>query len=110
MSYSSINQSVKPRNYLPDSIYTLCGEDTQDCSICSNVLWSPVVNGYVHDSQNGKVFCPFGKGDSMNTPIYGDQSFLVQSNPQAFKSTTWGRVPQLTPRPLSKIGLEWRTS
>ena len=109
MNYSFFNQSVQPRNYLPDSIYTLCGEDT-NCSVCSNVVWSPVVNALVHDSQNGKVFCPFGKGESMNTPIFGDQSFLVQSNPNGFKNTTWGRVPQLTPRPLAKIGLEFRTS
>ena len=97
-------------NYLPDSIYTLCGEDTQGCNVCSNVVWSPVVNGYVHDSQNGKVFCPFGKGNTMNTPIFGDQAYLVKSNPQAFMGTTWGRVPQLTPRPLARIGLSFRTN
>ena len=107
MNFSFFNQSVQPRNYLPDSIYTLCGEDT-NCSVCSNVVWSPVVNALVHDSQNGKVFCPFGKGESMNTPIYGDQAFLTKLN--GFKNTTWGRVPQLNPRPLAKIGLEFRTS
>ena len=106
MNYSFFNQSVQPRNYLPDSIYTLCGEDTQDCSVCSNVVQTPI--GLVHDTQNGKVFCPFGKGDSMNTPIYGDQAFLTKLN--GFKNTTWGRVPQLNPRPLAKIGLEFRTS
>ena len=110
MSYSLFNQGVPQRDYIPDSVYTICGEDTQDCTICSNVVWSPVVNGFVHDSQNGKVFCPFGKGNSMNTPIYGDQSFLVQLNPGKFQNTTWGRAPQLEPRPLAKIGLEWRTS
>jgi hypothetical protein len=45
----------------------------------------------------------------MNTPIYGDQAFLVKLNPQNFQNTTWGRAPQLSPRPLAKIGLEWRT-
>jgi hypothetical protein len=109
MNYSFFNQDTQPRQYVPDSVYTICGEDTQDCNICSNVVWSPVVNGYVHDPQNGKVFCPFGKGNTMNTPIYGDQAFLVKLNPQNFQNTTWGRAPQLSPRPLAKIGLEWRT-
>ena len=61
------------RNYLPDSIYTICGEFTQDCNNCYNQKWSPIVNGIVHDSQRGKVFCPFGSGNSMNTPIFGEQ-------------------------------------
>jgi hypothetical protein len=110
MNFSFFNKSVQSKDYLPDSIYSLCGEDTQDCTICSNVVWSPVVNGYVHDSQNGKVFCPFGKGNSMNISTYQDQSFLVNLNPNEFQNTTWGRVPQLDPRPLTKVGLEWRTS
>lgn len=109
MSYSSVNKNTKPKNYLPDSIYALCGEeDKPPCNICSNVVWSPVVNGYVHDSQNGKVFCPFGKGNSMNKSIFEDQTYLLQTNKQA--DTTWGRVPQLQPRSLIKVGLEWRTS
>ena len=24
------------RDYIPDSVYTLCGEFTQDCGACSN--------------------------------------------------------------------------
>ena len=93
-------------NYLPDSIYTICGEDTQDCNVCKNNLYSNVVGGIVHDSQRGKVFCPFGMGDSMNQPIFGDQNSL-QPN---WGKTTWGRVPQMDPRSLTKIGLSWRTS
>ena len=108
MNYNFFNQDTKPRNYLPDSIYTLCGEETQDCTICSNKLWSPIVNGFVHDSQNGKVFCPFGKADSMNKSIYTDQAFL--NNLNNLPATTWGRVPQLDPRPLAKIGLSFRVS
>ena len=110
MNYAFFNKSTPERTYIPDSVYTICGEDTQDCTNCSNVLWSPVVNSLVHDTLRGKVYCPFGKGNSMNKPIYGDQSYLVQLNPGEFKNTTWGRVPQLGPRALSQIGLEWRTS
>ena len=44
----------------------------------------------------------------MNKSIYNDQAFL--SNLNNLPATTWGRVPQLEPRPLAKIGLEWRTS
>ena len=101
------------KNYLPDSIYTICGENTQDCGVCENKLYSNVVSGMVHDSQRGKVFCPFGMGESMNQPIYGDQDILnaknISSQPMWGK-TTWGHVPQMDPRSLTKIGLTWRTS
>ena len=108
MNFSFFNKSLPKKDYIPDSIYTLCGEDTQDCTICSNVIFSPVVNGYVHDIQRAKVFCPFGAGDSMNKSIYNDQAFL--NNLNNLPATTWGRVPQLNPRPLAKIGLHWETS
>ena len=110
MNFSFFQQSTKPRTYIPDSIYAICGEDTQDCNICSNVVWSNAVNGFVHDSQNGKVFCPFGAGETLNTPIFGDQAYLVSLQPGKFQNTTWGKVPQLDPRPLAKIGLEFRTT
>ncbi len=89
-------------NYLPDSIYTLCGSDVKACTNCSNVVWSPVTNSLVHDSQTGKVFCPFGTNNSMNQSIF--TSIPVDQN------TKWGHAPQFEPRSLSKIGLEWRTS
>ena len=92
-------------NYIPDSVYTICGEETQDCTICSNNVYSNIVGGEVHDSLSGKVLCPFGKGDTMNTSIFRDQELLVNDF-----TTTWGRAPQLPPRPLVKIGLSWRTS
>ena len=104
--FSFFQQSTTPRTYLPDSIYTVCGES--DCNVCDNVVWSPVVNDYVQNTQSGKVFCPFGKGDSLNTPIYSDQIYINQVNQQT--PTTWGRVPQLSPRSLVKVGLEWRTT
>ena len=101
------------KNYIPDSIYTICGEHTNNCNNCSNKLYSPVVGGMVHDSQRGKVFCPFGTGTSMNQPIFGDQGYLnelsIKNNPEWGK-TTWGHVPQMEPRSLSRIGLEWRTT
>jgi hypothetical protein len=106
--FSFFQQSTQPRDYIPDSIYTVCGEQTQDCGICSNVVWSPVVNSYVHDSQRGKVFCPFGKSDTLNKSIYSDQIYLNNLNKPI--PTTWGRVPQLDPRSLTRVGLEWRTT
>ena len=97
-------------NYIPDSVYTLCGQETQDCGVCSNQVYSPVVNGYVTDTLRGKVFCPFGKGDSMNQPIFGDQLWMNTFQGSAWGRTTWGHVPQMDPRPLAKIGLSFRTS
>ena len=107
--FSFFQKSTPEKDYLPDSTYNVCGEYPVVCDdICSNVISSPVVNGYVHDTLRGKVFCPFGKGNSMNTSIYSDQEYITRLNKKPV--TTWGRVPQLDPRPLSKIGLEWRTS
>ena len=110
MSYSFFNQTTPPKTYLPDSIFMVCGEDTQECNVCSNVMYSPVVKGYVHDTLRGKVFCPFGAGESMNRTIYGDQQYLYSLQPQKYQGTTWGRAPQLGPRTLAKIGLEYRTA
>ena len=99
------------KNFLPDSIYNVCGEFTEDCTICSNVVYSNQINDVVHDSQRGKVFCPFGMGESLNKNIFNDQYSLIMDNGiKKWGNTTWGSVPQLDPRPLSKIGLEWRTS
>jgi hypothetical protein len=101
------------KDYLPDSIYSLCAYKTQNCDVCSNVVYSPVVHGYVHDPQAGKVFCPFGKDSSLNQSVYADQRYIntfnVATNNQ-YMSTTFGRAPQLDPRPLARIGLTWRTS
>ena len=99
--------------YIPDSVYTICGEEIQACNNCSNKVYSPVVNGMVHDTLRGKVYCPFGVNDSMNLPIFGDQNSINNDsirNNQAWGKTTWGHVPQLEPRSLVKIGLSWRTS
>lgn len=107
----SINWDNK--DYIPDSVYTICGEFTQDCSVCSNEQYSRALNTYVHDSKRGKVFCPFGKKGSMNKTIFSDQGFLNNINIQQINNygqTTFGHAPQLNPRPLAKIGLEWRTS
>ena len=84
----------------------VCGEATQDCGICSNSVFSPVVNGKVHDPLNGKVFCPFGMGETLNQNIMTDQFYLNKN----IQRTPWGMVPQLDPRPLAKVGLSWRTS
>ena len=107
--FSFFQQSQLKRDYLPDSIYNVCGEDTQDCTICQNVVWSPVVKSLVHDTQRGKVFCPFGKGESLNQSIYAPQLLLDRTQGTNYLNTKWGHAPQLYPRPLTKIGLEWRT-
>ena len=103
------------KNYIPDYVYSsVCADDTNACDdVCSNNVYSPVVNGIVHDPYNGKVFCPFGKGQSMNQSIVYDQSFLNTFNNQKYKNyaqSTWGHAPQLDPRSLAKIGLSWKTS
>jgi len=100
-------------NYIPDSVFMVCGENTQDCDICSNSVYSPVVKGTVHDPLIGKVFCPFGKGETLNQSISADQGFINGYNiavKPGYTQTTWGKAPQMDPRPLSKIGLSWRTS
>ena len=99
--------------YIPDSVYMICETDQGICNICTNEVYSPVVNGKVHDPYNGKVFCPFGMGESLNQSTLFDQySVNTQkiSNNANYQTSTWGKVPQLDPRPLSKIGLEWRNS
>ena len=102
----SFFKDTPPKNYIPDSVYTVCGEIS--CDVCSNEVFSPIVNGYVHDTQRAKVFCPFGKDDSMNKNIYTDQIYL--NNLNKLPATTWGRVPQLNPRPLARIGLSFINS
>jgi len=100
-------------NYIPDSVFMVCGEKTQDCGVCSNKVYSPVVNGYVHDPLIGKVFCPFGKGNSMNQSISSDQGYINGYNMATnsnYARTTWGHAPQMDPRALTKVGLSWRTS
>ena len=99
--------------YIPDSVFMMCGEYTGDCTVCSNSVYSPVVNGKVHDPFMGKVFCPFGKVETMNTPINTDQGFINRYNINTvpnYQKTTWGRAPQMDPRSLSRIGLSWRSS
>ena len=102
------------KSYLPDAIYSVCsGQEYNSCNICSNTIYSPVTNSYVHDTKRGKVFCPFGTGNSMNQLIYRDQWTMNTHNLKMkpnYTCTTWGRAPQLDPRPLVKIGLSWRTS
>ena len=105
--FSFFNQSIKPLNYLPDSIYSTCNENGENmCNVCSNEVQTSI--GLVHAIERAKVFCPFGMGESFNQNIYSDQSYLTRLN--NLPETTWGRVPQLTPRSIAKIGLEWRTS
>jgi len=96
-----MNQS----KWIPDSLYGVCSEN--GCpSVCSNEVYSPITKSFVHDSQVGKVFCPFGMDNSMNQSIFTDQQVLNTRITQ----TPWGRAPQLDPRPLTKVGLRWIVS
>jgi hypothetical protein len=90
--------------WIPDSIYSSYPEQQ---TVCKNVAYSPITRSLVHDSQTGKVFCPFGTDNSMNQSIYADQEVL---NQRISTSTPFGRVPQLDPRPLARIGIRWMTT
>jgi hypothetical protein len=91
-------------NYVPDSVYSVCGDITLNCGNCKNEVYSTVLSQVVDSPHRGKVFCPFGKGESMNQGIFTDQFLVTQPR------TRWGNAPQLDPRPLTRIGLSWRTS
>jgi len=94
------------KKYLPDSIYGTCTKFANECDKCSNLVYSQLLDTNVHDTLRGKVFCPFGTGDTMNQNIFNDQMVLNKE----YKNTKWGHAPQLEPRSLVKIGLDWRTS
>lgn len=86
-------------HYIPDSIHARCDNK---CNICSsNIEYSKRLKLEIQQTKRGKVFCPFGKKENIDLDIYFNQ---IHKN----TDTTWGRVPQLDPRSLSRIGLEWR--
>jgi hypothetical protein len=89
---------------LPDSIYSSYPEQQ---SICKNVAYSPITRTIVHDSMRGKVFCPFGAGNTMNQSIFADQAIM---DIKYQNSTKWGMAPQLDPRPLTRIGIRYLTT
>ena len=95
------------KEYLPDSIYLTCGS-SEECGVCKNEIFSNNLNGMVHDPLIGKVFCPFGMGETMNKNTFSDQMSLYSTQSPSWGKTTWGHVPQLDPRSLMKLGLSWR--
>jgi hypothetical protein len=97
------------KDYTPDFIYNDCRAMPSACTVCNNMVYSNILDGYVHDTERGKVFCPFGKGESLNQSIYAPQLLLDRTQGRDYLNTKWGHAPQLYPRPLTKIGLEWRT-
>jgi len=101
-----MNTQINPLDYVPDSLFMMCGhlEKSKYCDICSNKANSKLLNGAVNATEIGLAYCPFGKNDSMNKSIFMDQDSVNYGN------TQWGRAPQMDPRPLSRIGLDWRTS
>ena len=87
----------KSLNYIPDTIYSLFSPD-DITNICVNKMNTEF--GVVNSTERGSVICPFGSNDSVNKGVF----FREPIN----NNTVWGKVPQLTPRPLSRIGMEWR--
>ena len=74
------------RNYIPDSI------NTTECNNTINSFYGPV-NG----PERGLYTCPFGLNENIGV-------FFRES----LGNTTWGRVPQLDPRSIARIGNEYR--
>lgn len=72
----------------PQNEPKLCGEE------CKSIINSSIVNGEVSGSDRGIVYCPFG--------INGENP------PSIFPPATKSLIPQMDPRPLNKIGWEWR--
>ena len=84
-------------NYIPDSIYAPL--DPTQIPFCSNILNTQY--GTVSAPERAKgIKCPFGTTDSFEKGIFLKESIGT--------NTPFGRVPQLDPRPLKKIGREWR--
>ena len=78
---------------------------TYNCDVSDNVEYSSELDAYVHGVQRAKVFAQFGKVGTMNQSIFQYQNDLYKDENT---KTKWGHAPQLNPRPLTRIGLEWR--
>lgn len=62
---------------------------------CKDIIKTPILGGAkVSGSERGMVYCPFG--------INGGNP------PSIFAAPTESLVPQMNPRPLNKVGWEWR--
>ena len=84
-------------NYIPDSVYAPFS--VNNLNFCSNKI--NTLEGVVTAPERAsEIKCPFGTNDSFNKGIFFKETQLPYS--------TWGRVPQLNPRSLNKIGMEWR--
>lgn len=97
------------KDYTPDFIYNNCRSYPSTCDVCTNTVYSSLLDANVRDTERAKVFCPFGKGQSMNINIFNSQLVLDSQYGREYLNTKWGHAPQLNPRPATKIGLEWRT-
>jgi hypothetical protein len=84
-------------NYIPDSLYASL--NPEQLPFCSNQLDTELGPVYAPERANG-IKCPFGTIESASRGIFFEEP--------AFPDTIFGRVPQLTPRSLNKIGMEWR--
>ena len=84
-------------NYIPDSIYAPFSP--KQMSFCSNTIETSYGTVSAPERANG-IKCPFGTSNSFNKGIFFKE--------QDYQPTQFGRVPQLDPRSLKKIGREWR--
>ena len=89
-------ETSTPNNYGNNFHLNTCGPTTQPnwCNKCKNFIKSDVVDGEVSASERGIAYCPFGVNGG--------------NPPSIFSQPTKSLVPQMDPRPLNKIGWEWR--
>ena len=67
---------------------------------CKKTVYSEFIKGEVSAPQRGEQLCPFGINDTYIHMNFKDQDSI----PPRFV----GDAPQLNPRPLSRIGKEWK--
>ena len=84
-------------NYIPDSLYAPLG--TSQLQFCTDSMNTSYGTVHAPERANG-IKCPFGTTDSFEKGIFLKEYITT--------TTPFGRVPQLDPRPLNKIGREWR--
>ena len=81
-----------------------------DILTLSNIL-REIESYSVHDlvliQEKAKEFCLVNSWDAKTREFLNNINIQQNNN---YRQTTFGHAPQLDPRPLAKIGLEWRTS
>jgi hypothetical protein len=85
-------------NYIPDSLYAPLSK--KEMPFCTDSLNTQYGSVSAPERANG-IKCPFGTTESFEKGIFLKESSIITPTP-------FGRVPQLDPRSLKKIGREWR--